>query len=47
MESKRVDLTVIETKAKRKAELYRILAAEGGLYLPPQEHTNMDFISDI
>ena len=47
MENRRVDLTVIGTKAKSKAELYRMLAVEGGLYLPPQEYTNMDFISDI
>ena len=47
MESKTVDLSFIGTKAKSKAELYRLLTVEGMLYLPPQEYTTMSFISDI
>ena len=47
MERRRVNIAEIGTKAQSKAELYRLLTVEGGMYLPPQDQTNMEFISDI
>ena len=47
MESASLNLVEVGNKAKSKWELYRLLTVEGGLYLPPEDQTNMEFISDI
>ena len=47
MERTRVNLLEVGTKVQSKHELYRLLTVEGGMHLPPQEQTNMEFISDI
>ena len=47
MDTRKVNITEIGTKAQSKAELYRLLTVEGGMYLPPQDQTNIEFISDI
>ena len=46
MENRSVDLEFVGKKAKSKLELYRLLKFEGMFYLPAQEYTNMNFISD-
>ena len=35
------------TKAKSKNEIYRFLATEGNVYLPPQNESNHYYLSDI
>ena len=47
MERTSLNLIEVGNKAKSKWELYRLLTVEGGLYLPPEDQTNMDFVSDI
>ena len=47
MERTKVKILEVGTKAQSKNELYRLLTVEGGMHLPPQEQTNMKFISDI
>ena len=47
MERTSINLEEVGNKAKSKWELYRLLTVEGGLYLPPEDQTNMEFISDI
>ena len=41
------ELTVTEVGAKSKVEIYRLLTAEGGLYLPPAKNINFQFLRDI
>ena len=45
----RSELTVAEVgaRAKSKAEIYRPLTVEGGVYLPPAKDTNFQFLRDI
>ena len=47
MERTKVNLLEVGTKIQSKKGLYRLLTVEKGMYLPPQEQTNMEFISDI
>ena len=47
MESKVVNLVELGGKARSKNEIYRILVAEGNMYLPPQSLCTVDFISDV
>ena len=47
MERASLNLAEVGNKGKSKWELYRLLTVEGGLYLPPEEQTNMEFISDV
>ena len=47
MQTSRVNLLEVSSKAQSKPEMYRLLTVEEGLYLPPQDQTNMEFISDI
>ena len=47
MEKKRVNLLDLGNKARTKLELYRLLTAEGQLYLPPYKLCPIDFISDL
>ena len=35
------------SKAKSKGEIYRLLATEGGVYLPPLKDVNYQFLRDI
>ena len=42
-----LNLVEVGNKAKSKWELYRLLTVEGCLYFPPEDETNMEFISDI
>ena len=37
----------LATKAKSKNEIYRLLATEGKVYLPPQNESNHYYLSDI
>ena len=49
MEVDNAALTINEvgSKAKFKLEVYRILTTEGGVYLPPSQQWNYNFIRDI
>ena len=47
MDTISLNLMEVGNKAKSKWELYRLLTVEGGLYFPPEDQTNMEFISDI
>ena len=47
MESEVVSLVELGGKARSKNEIYRILVAEGNMYLPPQSLCTVDFISDV
>ena len=47
MESTPINLLEIANKAGNKHDMYKVLTIEGGMYLPPELQTNMDFISDI
>ena len=47
MERASLNLEEVGSKANCKWELYRLLTVEGCLYFPPQDQTNMEFISDI
>ena len=47
MEKEVLNLTELGAKARSKNELYRILTAEGNLYLPPLSLCTVDFIADI
>ena len=42
-----VNLIELGGKARSKAELYRLLTAEGHLYLPPYKICPVDFIADV
>ena len=42
-----INLLKVGNSAKSKHELYRLLTVEGGMYLPPEKETGMDFISEI
>ena len=35
------------TKAKSKNEVYRLLATEGNVFLPPQKETNYRYLANI
>ena len=37
----------VGSKAKALQEIYRILTTEGGVYLPPSQEWNYNFIRDI
>ena len=47
MEKVEVNLLELGGKARSKSELYRLLTAEGHLYLPPYKTCPIDFIADI
>ena len=47
MENSKINILEIGAKAQSKAEIYRFLVVEGGVYLPPQKETSMLFISQI
>ena len=47
MESVKINLSSLGTKARSKAEMYRILTWEANLYLPPQKETSMYFVRDV
>ena len=47
MEKKRVNLLDLGSKARSKPELFRLLTAEGQLYLPPYKLCPIDFIADL
>ena len=37
----------IGNKAKSKHEVYRLLATEGDIFLPPQKEANHSYLSDV
>ena len=45
----RGSLTTMEfgVKARSKNEVYRLLATEGNLYLPPMKESNYDYIANL
>ena len=47
MEKVSINLLEVDDKARTKEELYRILTAEGHLYLPPYKYFSVDFMTDI
>ena len=47
MERTSINLGEVGNKARSKWELYLLLTVEGGLYLPSENQTKMEFISDI
>ena len=47
MDKEVVNLVELGGKARSKNELYRILVAEGNMYLPLLSLCTVDFISDI
>ena len=47
MEKVSINLLEVGDKARTKGELYRILTAEGHLYLPPYKYCSVDFMADI
>ena len=42
-----IDVREIALKCTTKAEVYKVLTIIGGIYLPPIEQINSDFIRDI
>ena len=47
MKSTSLNLVEVGNKAKNKWELYCLLLVKGGLYLPLNNQTSMEFISDV
>ena len=47
MEKTKINLLEIGSKVQSKSELYRAHVVEGGMYLPPEKETSMEFISEI
>ena len=47
MELQELSVTEVGSKAKSKGEIYRLLATEGGVYLPPLKDVNYQFLRDI
>ena len=47
MKKTKINLLEIGSKVQSKAELYRALVVEGGMYFPPEKETSMEFISEI
>lgn len=49
MEARRKQLNVVTAgiKAKSKAEIYRVITSEAGIYLPPKHDSPIDFIREI
>ena len=47
MEEKSLNLLSVGLKARSKTEMYRLLMVEGGLDLPSQKETTIEYISDI
>ena len=42
-----IDVREMALKCTTKEEVYKVLTTTGGVYLPPVEQTNWDFIRDI
>ena len=42
-----IDVREIALKWTTKGEVYRVLAITGGIYLPPIDQTNCNYIRDI
>ena len=42
-----ININELGTKAKSKNEVYRLLATEGNVFLPPQKETNYSYLANI
>ena len=42
-----IDIRELARKSTTKAEVYKVLTTTGGIYLPPVDQINSDFIRDI
>ena len=42
-----IDVREIALKCTTKGEVYKVLSTTGGVFLPPVEQVNWDFIRDI
>ena len=42
-----IEVREMALKCTTKAEVYKVLTITGGVYLPPMDQTNCDYIRDI
>ena len=47
MERSELTFAEVDARAKSKAEIYRLLTVEGGVYLPSAKDTNFLFLREI
>ena len=45
--TKTLDVREMALKWTTKAEVYKVLTITGGVYLPPMDQTNCDYVRDI